>query len=244
MNESPNPDQKPSSFARDLGEVVVTTARLLAFQRVVPDLRRLGGLYLAFGLFCTWLAGVGRYWDNDRADLWQYMGLGSVAYVFAMAAVIWLLLYPLKPRNWHYRNILIFVCMTAPPALLYAIPVERFMTLQSAQTVNVWFLAVVAAWRVALLFRFLKRSAGLFGGELIVSSLLPITLIVTALTFLNLEHVVFNIMSGIAPEQQTANDASFGVLILITAGSAMLLPFLAIGYLVLVWLYYSGARTR
>lgn len=236
--------ERQSSLLRDLGEVVVTTLRVLAFHRVVPDLRRLGGLYLAFGLFCTWLAGVGRYWDNERAELWQYLGLGSLAYVFSMAAVIWLLLFPLKPRNWHYRNILIFVCMTAPPALLYAIPVERFMTLQSAQTVNVWFLAVVATWRVALLFRFLKRSAGLFGGELIVSCLLPITLIVTALTFLNLEHVVFNIMSGIAPEQQTANDATYGVLVFITAGSTLLLPFLAIGYLVLVWLYYSGARTR
>ncbi len=244
MDGSPSLNQKPPSILRDLREVVLTNLCVLAFREAVPDLRRLGGLYLAFGLFCTWLAGVGRYWDNERADVWQYLGLGSVAYVFAMSAVIWLLLYPLKPRHWNYRNVLIFVCMTAPPALLYAIPVERFMTLQSAQTVNVWFLAVVAGWRVALLFRFLKRSAGLFGGELIVSSLLPITLIVTALTFLNLEHVVFNIMSGIAPAQQTANDASYGVLILITAGSAMLLPFLAIGYLVLVWLYYSGARTR
>lgn len=222
----------------------MTTARLLAFRRVVPDLRRLGGLYLGFGLFCTWLAGVGRYWDNDRADLWQYLGLGSLAYVFLMAAVIWLLLYPLKPRNWRYQNVLIFVCMTAPPALLYAIPVERFMTLQSAQTANVWFLAIVAAWRVALLFRFLRGSAGLFGVELFVSCLMPITLIVVALTFLNLEHVVFNIMSGIAPADQSANDASYGVLVFITFSSMTLLPFLAVGYLVLVWLYASGKKTR
>ena len=210
----------------------------------MPDLRRLGGLYLAFGLFCTWLAGIGRYWDNDRAELWQYAGLGSVAYVFIMAAVIWVLLYPLKPRNWYYQYVLIFVCMTAPPALLYAIPVERFMSLEAAQTANVWFLAVVAAWRVALLWRFLKGSAGLSGGELIVSCLLPITLIVTALTFLNLEHVVFNIMSGIAPAEQTANDAAYGVLFLITGGSMLALPFLSIGYVVLVWLYFTGVKTR
>lgn len=236
-------DRRPS-FLVDLREVIATTFRVLFFRPTIPDLRRLGGLYLGFGLVCTWLAGVGRYWDNTRADIWQYAGLGSLAYVFVMAAVVWLLLYPLKPRNWHYRNVLIFVCMTAPPALLYAIPVERFMDLESAQTVNVWFLAVVAAWRVALFARFLKGSSGLTGGELIVSCLLPITLIVVALTFLNLEHVVFNIMSGIRPEDQTANDASYGVLILITSGSIFAAPLLLSGYLVLVWQYATGAKTR
>ena len=45
---------------------------------------------------------------------------------------------------------LAFVTLTAPPALLYAIPVERFMTPSAASVTNVWFLAVVAAWRVGL----------------------------------------------------------------------------------------------
>jgi|GEM_PF-4987218 len=45
---------------------------------------------------------------------------------------------------------LAFVTLTAPPALLYAIPVERFMTPSAASVTNAWFLAVVAAWRVGL----------------------------------------------------------------------------------------------
>ena len=56
---------------------------------------------------------------------------------------------------------LIFVTLTSLPALLYAIPVEKFMALEYAQTANVLFLAVVASWRVALLIVFLKRAAGL-----------------------------------------------------------------------------------
>lgn len=236
-------DGRPS-FLTDLREVITTTFRVLLFRPAIPDLRRLGGLYLGFGLVCTWLAGIGRYWDNPRADIWQYAGFGSLAYVFVMAAVVWLLLYPLTPRNWNYSNVLIFVCMTAPPALLYAIPVERFMDLESAQSVNVWFLAVVAVWRVALFARFLKGSAGLAGIELIVCCLLPITLVVVALSALNLEHVVFNIMSGIRPEQQTANDASYFALIFISGGSILAAPFLVIGYLFLVWQSATGARTR
>lgn len=237
-------ESRQSSFTSDLAEVVTTTFRVLFFRPAIPDLNRLGGLYLAFGLFCTWLAGIGRYWDNTRAELWQYAGLGSVAYVFVMAAVIWLLLYPLSPRNWHYRSVLIFVSMTALPALLYAIPVERFMPLEAAQQVNVWFLAVVAVWRVALLWRFLKGSAGLAAGELIVGCLLPITLIVVALTALNLEHVVFNIMSGIRPEDQTGNDSSYFVLVFITGGSIFAAPLLISGYLVLVWLVQTGRKLR
>lgn len=45
--------------------------------------------FLAYGFIFTWLAGVGRYWDNPRAELWQIMGLGSIAYVFVLALIIW-----------------------------------------------------------------------------------------------------------------------------------------------------------
>jgi hypothetical protein len=39
---------------------------------------RLGRLYLAIGLVAACLAGIGRYWDNPRAHLWQHLGMGSV----------------------------------------------------------------------------------------------------------------------------------------------------------------------
>ncbi|HMB48163.1 MAG TPA: hypothetical protein VKN63_07800 [Afifellaceae bacterium] len=215
----------------DVREVLTTTGRLLTFQDAVPDVKRLGPLYFGIGLIYAWIAGIGRYWDNPRAEPWQYLGLGSVAYVFFMALLIWLLLMPLQPKNWHYRNVLIFVAMTAPPAILYAIPVERFMSLPNAQMVNVWFLAIVALWRVLLLGRFLRRAAGLGSLQMVVGLLLPITLVIVVLTLLNLEHVVFDIMAGIAPDEQSANDAVYSVLFVITFFSMFTLPVLFVAYL-------------
>jgi hypothetical protein len=182
--------------------------------------------YLIFGITFTWFCGIGRYWDNPRAELWQYFGLGSVGYIFVLAGILWLLISPLKPENWTYKNVLLFVSLTSPPAILYAIPVERFMTLESAQQVNVWFLAIVAIWRVALLIRYLMKSAGLSGLCVLVAALLPITLIVTLLTALNLEHVVFRIMAGLKEEEKSANDAAYLVLAIITYFSILAAPIL------------------
>ena len=216
-----------------LGKILRDQRDLLLFRPFKPAIREHWLAYLAFGLFVTWLAGVGRYWDHPNADWWQYAGLGSVAYVFVLAAFLWLVVAPLRPRNWSFIGVLIFVTLTSLPALLYAIPVEKFMSLQAAQTANVIFLAIVAAWRVALLVVFLKRGAGLSGTGVVVASLLPLTIIVTALAALNLEKAVFEIMGG--NMQQTQNDAAYLILLVITVLSVVLSPVMLIVYCVLVY---------
>lgn len=193
------------------------------------------------GLSFTWLAGVGRYWDSPRAHLWQHLGVGSLAYVFILAFIIWALLIPLKPDRWSYRNVLIFITLTSPPAILYAIPVERFMPLDSAQSTNVWFLAVVATWRVALLAWFLRSIARLSGAAIVVSTLLPIALILVALTILNLEHVVFDIMAGIKPEESSPNDTAYFVVMVLAWLSIMALPILLVLY---AWLAYRARAKK
>ena len=200
--------------------------------------------YLVFGLLFTWLAGIGRYWDNPRAGLWQYLGLGSVAYVFVLALFVWGLLAPLRPKNWSYRNVLLFLTLTAPPAVLYAIPVERFMTLDNARAANAWFLALVAAWRVALLVVFLKRTAKLSAVATTVATLLPITAIVFALTLLNLEHVVFNIMGGLREQDRSGNDTAYFVVLNIAMLAFLAAPVLAIIYLVLIFLAWRKPREQ
>ena len=125
--------------------------------------------------------------------------------------------------------------LTSPPALLYAVPVERFFTLGTAQTINVWFLAIVAAWRVALLFLYLRRSAGLGRIATIVATFLPLVLIVTVLAILNLEHVIFRIMGGLAEDERSANDSAYMVLLVLTWASFWLGPILLIGYGWLCW---------
>lgn len=217
--------------ARDVAEVLRGTAQFLSFKAVVPDLKRLGPLYLAVGLIFAWLVGIGRYWDNPRAALWQHLGLGSVAYVFVMALLIWIILLPLRPMNWRFLNVIVFIALTSPPALLYAIPVESFLSIGAAKSVNVLFLATVALWRVILLWKFLHRSADLRGYELFVAVFLPIVLVVITLTMLNLEHVVFSFMAGIPADQVTANDAAYRVLLTITFLSIFAFPILLVSYL-------------
>ncbi len=207
---------------------------LLLFRSIRPDLDAFGGSYFAWGLAVTWLAGVGRYWDHPSAATWQYLGLGSVVYVFGMAFLIWAFTAPLKPPGWSYRKVIVFVMMTSLPALLYAIPVERFMSIRAAQETNAWFLAIVAAWRVGLLLTFLRGAGGLGWGRVIVVALLPLALIVTALTALNLEQAVFDLMGGLREQQQTPYDAAYGILLVITVLSMLASPVLLIAYAVLV----------
>lgn len=215
--------------------IISDQIRLLTFRPIKPDLDRNWMAYLAYGLLITWLTGIGRYWDNPRAELWQHFGGGSVAYVFSLAAVLWLLIAPLKPRNWSYRNVLIFITFTSLPALLYAIPVEMYFPLRTAASINVWFLAIVATWRVAMLVQFLRKAAGLSGGTVVIATLLPLALIVTALAALNLEHVVFRIMAGVSPEERSANDGAYFILILITWFSFLASPLLLLGYLAAIF---------
>ena len=206
---------------------------LLLFRPFRPLLKEHWAAYLAWGLFVTWLAGIGRYWDHPNANWWQYAGLGSVSYVFVLSAFLWAIVAPLRPRNWSFVAVLIFVTLTSLPAVLYAIPVEKFMSLAAAQTANVIFLAIVASWRVALLIVFLKRAAGLSNTGVVVASLLPLTIIVTALAALNLEKAVFEIMGG--NMQQTQNDAAYFILLVITMLSVVLSPIMLIIYCVLVY---------
>ena len=55
-------------------------------------------------------------------------------------------------------------------------------------------LAFVAVWRVAWLVFYLRRSARLPWYSVAVATLLPITIVVTVLTAVNLERAVFDVM--------------------------------------------------
>jgi len=212
---------------------MLTAVRLLTFRSSRDELLALNHRHLVFGLFCTWMVGMGRWWEDPKANLLQHLGIGSAAYVFVLAFFLWLVLWPLTPVNWSFLNILIFVTLTSPPAILYAIPVRHGLTLQTAQTVRIWFLAVVAGWRVALLVFYLRRGAGLAGFRWILAALFPLLLIVFVLTALNLERVVFDFMGGIRASDRTVNDAAYGVLVLISMISMLaFLPLLA-SYVVL-----------
>ena len=207
--------------------VINLAAKLLTFRLSREEFLRLNNKHLAFGLVCTWIVGMGRYWDDPGASLLQHLGVGSVVYILALSLLLWLIIWPLKPQAWSYRHVLTFVSLVSPPAIFYAIPVEQFYSLDSARTLNVWFLATVAIWRVSLLFFYLKRHAHLNPFRIVLAGLLPLTLIIVILTALNLERAVFDLMAGIR-KSGTANDEAYAVLVLLTFWSVILfLPILA-----------------
>ena len=152
-----------------LGAVASVLLGFTAFAGMVVGRMRMNlpefvtdeAVHLAFALVLVWLAGIGRYWDHPNPAPLQRLGLGSVVYVFALSLLLWLIARPLATAELRYVHLLSVVCLTAPLAFLYAIPVERFLTLEAARSVNVGFLAVVASWRVAIYTLYLRRWAGL-----------------------------------------------------------------------------------
>lgn len=57
------------------------------------------------------------------------------------------------------------------------------------------------------------------------------------LSALNLEHVVFALMSGIRPEQRSGNDLSYGIVTMLALFSILGAPVLLAAY---AWLVYRA----
>ena len=202
--------------------------RLLTFRITREEMLRFNNKHLLAGIIGTWIVGMGRYWDDPKASLLQHLGLGSVIYIFILAGFIWLILLPFKIEKWRYKTVLTFIALTSFPAIFYAIPVERLFSIATANTMNVWFLAIVALWRLCLLYYFLKYFTQLSAGNIVTVTLMPICLIISTLTALNLHKVVFDIMGGY--REPTAHDGSYAVLISLTVISVILTIPLLIAY--------------
>ena len=140
MAEALNAVERPPSWL----EIVKSDVRLLTFRISQAELIQLNWQHLVFGLLCTWVVGIGRHWDNPRVTFWQHLGVGSVAYIFVLSLFLWLIIWPLRPHYWSYFRVLTFVSLVAPPAILYAIPVEKFVSLGWANSINAMFLGIVA----------------------------------------------------------------------------------------------------
>ncbi|MEK6334356.1 MAG: hypothetical protein AABM67_05350 [Acidobacteriota bacterium] len=222
------------------GDALRATLRLISFRISQTELINLGRKHLAFGLFCAWLVGMGRYWDNPRVGLFQHLGVGSVIYVFILSLFLWLIILPLRPKHWSYFRVLTFVSLVSAPAALYSVPVEKVFSLDTSNSINVWFLVVVAGWRVVLLVFFLRRLGKLNWFSIVIATLLPLTLIVVTLTILNLDRVVFDIMSGV--RERSPNDASYEILVWLSWLSISLFIPILICYLGLVISRFLASR--
>ncbi|QIB51985.1 hypothetical protein [Pseudomonas sp. OIL-1] len=222
-----------------LRRVLADIGRVLAFRQPGDRFRGQWPWHFACGVGITLLVGIGRYWNNPRAELWQQLGLGSLFYVVTLALVLRLLLLPFRPRNCSLSELLLFLMMTAPPGLVFLIPVESFLSLRDAQFVNASLFGLVTLWRVALLIWFVRLVGGLSGLAMVTTCLASMILVAAALTLLNPEHVAVGFLGGIRPEQHSANDMSYSLLALLSFTSVFIAPYLLVGY---AWAWYRTAR--
>lgn len=222
--------------------IVRTVVRLLTFQITREELLELDLRHLATGIAGTWIVGMGRYWDDPGAKLLQHLGLGSIIYIFALSLFIWLIVKPYFVERWSYFTVLVFVSLTSFPAVFYAIPVERFFEVNVAGSINAWFLAVVAAWRLALLYFFLKRFTQLGHEYILIGTFLPVCFLIAALTILNLERSVFDIMGGF--RNSTSKDAAYQVLVALSMLSVMLVGPLLLAYGIAIFNRWRLTRNK
>lgn len=185
---------------RDLGH-------FLTFRGTPEMFDRIGLEHAILGFATTWMVGIARNWDYPDAPLFATMGLGSLAYIFVLSFVLFLLAWPISYEKRNYWHVLTCVSMTAAPGLVYGIPVEMFLSAEAAQDVNVTFLAIVATWRVALAAHYLSRACLNSITAVAAILMLPISLIVIALVATGRAGYVFEIMGGLNRNRTGPNVA-------------------------------------
>ncbi len=223
-----------------LGIVLGDFWRFICFQPLRGDIRKDWFAYLAIGVATTWLVGFGRTWDFHVAPWWFRTGFTSIVYALVLSLFIWGMVHPLKPERWSYRNVLLMVMMTALPGLIYAIPVERFVSIQTAQLLNLAFLVVVAGWRMALYRHFLQTVAKLPPYETLVAWLLPPGIIIAVISLFGFLDAVLRGMSG--DRADNPNELATDVFLFIGLITWIALPFLLLAYVVLAIRRQRDAR--
>ena len=73
-------------------DILKTILRLLTFKMTRKKILTSNKNHFIAGLLGTWIVRIGSYWNDNGASLLLHFGLGSVIYIFALSAFIWLLL--------------------------------------------------------------------------------------------------------------------------------------------------------
>lgn len=177
---------------------------------------------LAVGLLLVLAAGFAREYDAEYLikEPWHVLiplGASLVAsfLFFAMAYGIGLRrgIGPVRFGS-AYRSFLALFWMTAPLALLYAIPFQRFCHSYGATVANLWMLRIVSVWRVALM----TRVVSVFFGCSIAAALWCVMLVADIAMLIALKVVglpVISFMGGIhlSDTADLINNAAIAVLV-------------------------------
>jgi hypothetical protein len=179
---------------------------------------------IALGAVLVLAAGLARNYDGEdlRHEPWWLI------VPFVVSAVLGLSVYALarvnvsgRPPFWAgYRSLLGVMWLIAPTALLYGVPWERMLPPVQAVAANLWTLALVSVWRVALMARVVSVLAGLG----FVTAFFRVMLVAGAVAFVGLLTVpkpLIHFMGGV--RQTEAERMVAGVAHLATCASGLLM---------------------
>jgi hypothetical protein len=156
------------------------------------------------GLAFTILAAVARDYDGVYLIGQPYHLLVPLAASVSMATVLygflWFSSWPSRFRI-SYKLFLTYFWLMAPMAWIYAIPVERMMSAVDAARANLWFLAIVALWRVLLITRVVAVRQHISFIKTLIKVLFVATTIVIVAIFA-MPKPVFSIMGGVRLNEQ------------------------------------------
>lgn len=134
-----------------------------------------------------------------------------------------------KPRptaGTAYRAFLTLFWLTAPLAWLYAIPYERFLSPLEATRANLWTLALVSLWRVALMVRVVH----VLMGYSIAAAFMLVMTVADAEALLAIQFVPFPLMSMMGGIRITESEVVLqGAILLVQIFGWVTLPVWLIG---------------
>jgi len=176
------------------------------------------------GLLLVFSAAFAREYDGEDLlrEPWHLLiPLGaSLAVAVALFLVLWCACHGWKWKSPAdgFRSFLALFWLTAPLAWLYAIPVERMFAAGDSVRANLLLLAVVAAWRVALITRVVTVLLNIpWWWALCPVMLLADTLMLTVLNFTPMPIIA--VMGGV--RLTDAEQAVFAIRLLTGAAGAL-----------------------
>lgn len=210
------------------------------------------------GIILVVSAGLAREYDGEDLIHEPWHALRPLGASLASGTTLFLVVHLAALMKSHkgegtppsffgaWRTFLGLFWCTAPMAWLYAVPYERFMSPVDAIAVNLWTLAIVSVWRVALMTRVIHVVYG-FG---YVSSFFLVMLFADAVVFAVVTLVptpVIDVMGGIRHSDRDALIASvtFSVTILsvLTAPVWILGAFISVCVLKPRWPDLAALKT-
>ncbi len=195
---------------------------------------------LLVGALFVLSAGFAREYDGEDLVHEPWHALRPLAASLATGTLLFLIVHTAailnkdkaqdKPPNFvrAWGVFMGLFWMTAPMAWLYAIPYERFMSPVEAVRVNLWTLAIVAAWRVVLMTRVVSVLYGIgYAASFFLVMLFADAVVIFVMT--QVPTPVIDVMGGIRHSQRDALLAN--VTFLVTTVSVLSAPVWIIGAL-------------